>query len=61
MLTPSYKSTIPGCDYTVWDPEKALPTEMMPIITPAYPAMNSTFSINKKSQEVMVKEVRTKF
>jgi len=57
MLTGTYHSQLPGCDYQVWDPEKALPTEMMPIITPAYPSMNSTFSINKKTQEVMVKEI----
>ena len=54
MLTKPYDA---GLGYKVWDAKTAAPTEMMPIITPAYPAMNSTFSISRQTQQIMLEEI----
>jgi poly(A) polymerase len=46
----------PGERREVWDKETH-GADIMPIITPAYPAMNSSFSVNRASLDIMTKEI----
>ena len=45
----------PGENRVVWDP-KMNPDDLMPLITPAYPAMNSSHNVNRHSLSVMKSE-----
>ncbi len=45
----------PGENRIVWDP-KMNPDDLMPLITPAYPAMNSSHNVNRHSLSVMKTE-----
>lgn len=46
----------PGAYREVWDKETHS-TDVMPIITPAYPAMNSSFSVSRATLDILTKEI----
>ena len=50
----------PGEYRDVWD-QATHGTEVMPIITPAYPAMNSSFSVSRGSLDIISKEIERGF
>jgi len=39
----------------IWNP-KNVTKNLMPILTPAYPAFNSTYNINKTTKSIILKE-----
>ena len=51
------RQSVEGEDRQVWS-QNQLTQECMPIITPAYPAMNSSYNVNLHGREVMVTEWR---
>jgi poly(A) polymerase Pap1 len=54
-LCPKYE---PGLNMEQWDPtiDRRQLRDLMPILTPAYPIMNSTYSTNQRTMEVMMTE-----
>mmetsp|Transcript_6730 Transcript_6730/g.12457 ORF Transcript_6730/g.12457 Transcript_6730/m.12457 type:complete len:565 (+) Transcript_6730:51-1745(+) len=48
---------LPNLNLEVWDPQTAH-KQLAPIITPAYPAMNSTYNINKSTLKVLKSEFK---
>ena len=57
MLTPVYDA---GFGYETWDPSYGGNRfHVMPILTPAYPSMNSTVSVSRQTLEVMQEEMAT--
>ena len=54
-LCPKYE---PGLNMEQWDPtiDRRQLRDLMPILTPAYPIMNSTYSTNQRTMEVMMME-----
>ena len=55
MLTKPHDA---GYGFSVWDAQKAwmMGNEVAPIITPAYPAMNSTASVSRQSLQILQEE-----
>lgn len=49
---------VPSLGHTVWDPRRYYKDRFqhMPIITPAYPAMNSSFNVSTSTLRVMTEE-----
>ena len=61
LLTDIYTRPRPnGSDYRVWDPRKHRTDErdLMPIITPAFPAMNSTYNVTQSTFRILKQELR---
>jgi poly(A) polymerase len=52
MLTKPHDA---GYGLTVWSPQTAM-RQVAPIITPAYPAMNSTLAISRQTLQIMTEE-----
>jgi poly(A) polymerase len=61
MLTPVTDAGLADADnrlYEVWDPRGRGRYDQMPILTPAYPSMNSSMSVSTTSLAVMRDEMR---
>lgn len=61
MLTPPTDAGLTDADgrvYEVWDPHGRGRYDQMPILTPAYPSMNSSMSVSATSLAVMREEMR---
>jgi poly(A) polymerase len=53
MLTKPHDA---GLGLPVWSPSLATARQVAPIITPAYPAMNSTVSVSRQTNQIMLEE-----
>jgi poly(A) polymerase len=53
MLTKPHDA---GLGLPVWSPNLATSRQVAPIITPAYPAMNSSVSISRQTNQIMLEE-----
>ena len=48
---------LPHLNYDVWNPmDPRTRSHLMPILTPAYPAYNSSYSVTRHTRDIMVKE-----
>ena len=53
-LAPAYDA---GLGLECWEPSYSTAREVMPMLTPAYPSMNSSFSVSQQSLDIMVYEM----
>lgn len=51
-------ASVPGVKQEVWEPKGGRFQQLMPIITPAYPAMNSAFNVCKPTMRVLIDELQ---